>query len=93
MVAVLARDRDRAGQALSRQRRDDAAGGAVIGGHNRVDLVVVGGQELLHVLLRIGGQPAVGIGLADILDLAAVDGLLQHLHRAREQEIGVRIGA
>ncbi len=38
----------------------DAAGRAVVLGDDRVDLVVVGGQELLHVLLGVLGLPAVG---------------------------------
>ena len=58
----------------------------------RVNLVVVGGQELLHVALRVLRQPAVRVGFADILDLAGVDGGLQHFHLAGEQEVGVRVG-
>ena len=93
MVAVLAGNRHRASQALCRQSGDGATGGAVIRGDDRIDLVVVGGQELLHVLLRIGRQPAIGIGLANILDLASIDGFLQHFHLARKQEVGIRVSA
>src|SRR5271163_1718380 len=48
VVAVLARDWDRAGHALGGQRRDDAAGHAVVLGDDRVDLVVILGEDLLH---------------------------------------------
>ena len=91
VVAVLPRDRD-AVHALRRQRRHRAAGGAVVRGDDRVDVVVVRGQDLLHVALRVGGQPAVGIGLADDGDVARVDRLLQHLLLAAAQEVGVRVG-
>ena len=91
-VGILAGDRYGAGQTLGLQSRHGAAGGAVIRGDDRVDLVVVGSQDLFHVLLGVGGQPAVRIGLADILDLAGIDGFLEHFHLAREQEVGVRIG-
>ena len=73
LVAVLAGDRHGAGEALRIERRDDAGGHAVILGDDRIDLVVGRGQALLHVLLGIVRLPAVGEGLADILDLAGVD--------------------
>ena len=40
LVAVLAGDRDLAGEALGLERRDDAAGHAVVLGEHGVDLVV-----------------------------------------------------
>ncbi len=56
-------------------------------------LLLVGGQELLHVALRVGGQPAIGVGLADLLDLAGIDrGACSTSMLAREQEVGIRIG-
>ena len=72
-VAVLPRDRNVAGKPLRGERRHHAAGGAVVGGDHRVDVVVVGGQALLHVDLCILGQPAVGIELADDLDIALLN--------------------
>ncbi len=92
VVAVLARHRHRTGHALRRQCSDGAARRAVVRGHDRVDAVAVGGQELLHVALGVGRQPAVGIGLADVLDLAGLDRTTQHLELARMQEIGVGVG-
>ncbi len=50
------------------------------------------GQELLHVLLGVLRLPAVGIGFADVFDLARVDRLLQDFQLPGEEEIGVRIG-
>mgnify|MGYP003646884983 CR=1 FL=1 len=91
MVAVLARDRD-AVHALRGQRRDNATGGAVIGSDNRIDAIVGRGQNLLHVALRVGGQPAIGIGFAHDLDLAGVNRLLQHFLLTAAQEIRVRVG-
>ncbi len=93
MVGILARDRHGAIEALCGERGDGAACGAVIGGDNGIDLVVVGGQELLHVGLGVLGQPAIGIGLADIDDIAGIDRGLENFHGAGEQEVGVGIGA
>ena len=90
MVAVLTGHRD-ALHALRRQRRDNATGGAVIRGDDRIDVVVVGGQDLLHVALCVRGQPAIGIGLADDGDVAAVDRRLQDFLLTATQEVGVRI--
>ena len=55
-------------------------------------LVVVGGEDLLHVALGVRRQPAVGVLLADDRDVAAVDGGLQHFLLPAAQEVGVRIG-
>ncbi len=93
MVCILARYRHGAREALRLERGDSSAGGAVIRRHDRVDLVVVRGQELFGVALGVGREPAIGVGLADILDLAGVDRFLQHFHLAREEEIRVGIGA
>ncbi len=91
MIAVLAADRQ-AFHALRRQRRHDAAGGAVVRSDDSIDLVVIGGQDLLHVLLGILRQPAVGVLLADHFDIAALDRLIEHFELARMEKIGVGIG-
>src|SRR3984957_11987855 len=90
-VAVLTRDWDLTVHALRLEGRDDAGGHAVILGHDSVDLVVLLGQALLHVLLRIIGLPPVGERLANVLDLAGVHGRLQNFRNAAEQEGCVRI--
>ncbi|ENN88048.1 hypothetical protein RHSP_51307 [Rhizobium freirei PRF 81] len=92
LVGVLAGNRHGAGETLGVEGCDCAPGGAVVGGDDRVNLVVVGGQELLHVALRVLRQPAVGVSFADVLDLASIDGGLQHFHLAGEEEVGVRVG-
>ena len=51
VVAVLARTPERPSGPWRRQRRDHPAGHAVVRGDDRVDLVLVLGQDLLHVLL------------------------------------------
>ena len=61
-------------------------------GDHGIDVVVVGGQELLHVALGIGRYPAIGIGLANVIDGAAVERALEHIQLAGVQEVGVRIG-
>ncbi len=91
VVTVLARHRH-ALQAAGRQRCHHTAGHAVVGGHHRVDLVAVLGEDLLHVLLRGLGLPAVGVLLADDLDVALLDRGGQHFLLARAQEVGVRVG-
>ena len=75
-----------------RQRSDDAASHAVVGGHDRVDLVVVLGENLLHVLLRVLGLPAIGVFVTDDLDVALLDGIGKHFSLAFAQEVGVRVG-
>ena len=91
MVTVLARYRN-AIHALSRQSCHDTACGPVIRGHDRVDLVVLRGQDLFHIALGIGGQPSIGIGLANDLDITTVDCGLQDLLLTTTQEVGIRIG-
>src|SRR5580704_1785331 len=72
VVAILARHRNRTGHSLRSKRRNDAARHAVVLSDDRIDLVVVLGEDLLHVLLRVVRLPAVGVGHADVLDLAGV---------------------
>ena len=50
------------------------------------------GQDLLHVALCVGGQPAVGIGFGNDGDIARINRGLQHFLLAAAQEVGVRIG-
>ena len=50
------------------------------------------GEELLHLGLRLGGVPVVGVGLADDLDVAGVDGLADDVLVAPAQEVGVGVG-
>jgi hypothetical protein len=71
---------------LAGQRRDDAAGGAVVGRDDRVDLAADLGQDLLHVLLRDLGLPAVGVLVADDLDVAL-------LHRRVDDSCAPRAGS
>jgi hypothetical protein len=78
MSPFLPGDRD-ADQVLRLERRDPAARGAVVGGDHRVDLVAGPGQDLLHVVLRHLGPPALGVLLADDLDLPALDRGAEHL--------------
>src|SRR5664280_236095 len=93
-VAVLARDRNLAREALGRKRGHDAAGHAVVLGENSVNLVVVGRQDLLHLLLSVGRIPVVGVGLADDLDVGSrlPDVREPGLDHARAQEVGVGVG-
>ena len=91
MVAVLTGDRD-ALHPLRRQCGDDAARGAVIGGNDRVHRVVLSGQDLLHIALSVGGEPAVRIGLGHDGDVARVDGGLKHLLLTAAEEVRVRVG-
>ena len=72
--------------------RHDATGGAVIGSDDCIDLIIVGGQYLLHVGLSDLGLPAVRVLIADDFDVAAVDGRLQNLELTTMQEIGIGIG-
>src|SRR5690606_28251555 len=51
VVAILPRDRNRTGQALRLESGNGATGGAVIGGDDGIHVIVVLGQELLHVAL------------------------------------------
>src|SRR4029079_1174188 len=92
LVAVLARHRHLAGEALGLERRDDATGHAVVLGENVVDLVVVRGQDAFHVGLRDVGLPAVGVFLADDLDLPGLHGVADDLVVAAAQEAGVVVG-
>jgi hypothetical protein len=55
-------------------------------------LLSFSGQDLLHVALGVGRQPAVGVGLADDGDIARIDCRLQDFLLAATQEVGVRIG-
>src|SRR5579862_7641824 len=90
-VAVLTRYRHLAVEALRLERGNRARGHAVVLGNHSVDLIVLLGQALFHFLLGVVGLPAVGEGLADILDLARVHRWLQHFVDAAEQEGRVRV--
>src|SRR5256885_4197653 len=92
LVAVLAGHRHLAGESLRGEGRDDPAGHAVVLRQHRVDGVLVRGQELLHLRLSLGGVPVVGVGLADDLDGARLDGVTDHLLHAAPEEVGVRVG-
>ena len=76
MVAVLAGNRHGAGHALRRERGDGAAGGAVVGGTHCVDLVVILGEDLLHVFLGVGRQAIRRYTLRDIPGLSGINGAL-----------------
>ncbi len=89
MVTVLATDRNR--QALRFQSGDHATGHAVVLRQNRVNVVVVGGQDLFHVLLRIVRLPAVRERFAHDVDRARSDLVTDHFHHAFQQEAGVRV--
>ena len=77
---------------MCRQRGNRTTGCTVVGRNNRINLVVLRGQDLLHVALCVGWQPAVGIGFGNDGDVACVNRGLQHFLLAAPQEIGVRIG-
>src|SRR5664280_591963 len=95
-VAVLARDRNLAREALGRERGDDAAGHAIVLGEDGVNLVVVRRQDLLHLLLGVRGIPVVGVRLADDVDLAGRVRLADVgdtcLDQAAPKEVGVGVG-
>src|ERR1700722_9709724 len=91
VVAILARDRHGTGHPWRGERSDAPPGHTVVLSHHRIDLVVILGEDLLHVLLRVVRLPAIGVGLADVLDLAGLHRRLEHFLDAREQEVGVRI--
>jgi hypothetical protein len=93
LVAVLTGHGDLAGEALGLEGRDDAARHAVVLREHRVDVVVLGGQELLHLRLGDRGVPVVGVGLADDLDVARRDCLTDDLLVPVTQEVGVRVGS
>src|SRR5690606_3329707 len=59
MVCILARYRHGSREALRLERGDSSAGGTVVRRHDRVDLVVVRGQELFGVALGVGREPAI----------------------------------
>ena len=55
---VLAGYGNLAGQAPDLHGLEGAEGGAVVGGHDRVELALGGGQDVLHRLLGVGGDPS-----------------------------------
>ena len=63
--------------------------GSIIAFLNVPSFIVTLGGLLVWRIFRL---PAIGIGFADILDLAAVDGGLQHFLLAGEQEVRIRVG-
>src|SRR6267378_5847084 len=71
-LGVLAGDGDLAGEPLRRQGLDATAGGAVVRGEDRVDLVLVRGERLLAQLLRLGGLPVLDELVHHDLDVALV---------------------
>src|SRR3989338_9119699 len=89
-VAILTRNRN-TGHALRGQRRHNATSGAVVRGHKSVNTVVSFGQDLLHVLLGVGGLPVVGVGFGNDGDVACVNRGLQNLLLATAQEVCVRV--
>src|SRR5258706_8040158 len=70
LVAVLTGHRDLARKALCRERCDYAAGHTVVLREDRIDGVLVGREDLLHVRLGLRRVPVVRIDLADDLDIA-----------------------
>ena len=88
-VSVLAGDWHLARQFLRGQGLDRTAGGGVVGGDDGVDLVVVTGQGVFDNAQGFGGVPFLDPLLADDLDIAFVDGRLQHLHLTFAQHLGV----
>ena len=78
--------------AFGRQGCHHTTGHAVVGGHHRVYLAAIFGQDLLHVLLRYFRFPAVGELVADDLDVALLDGGVQHLLLTVAQELGIGVG-
>src|SRR4029079_14187413 len=93
--AVVAGDRDFAVETLGLEGGDDATGHAVVLGQDRVHLVLVGRQELLHLGLRQGGLPVIGVGLADDLDVAGGRGGVSRdtgLGHAGAEDVGIGVG-
>src|SRR4029079_17664803 len=76
-----------ADQPLRRERRDNATCCAIIGGNDRVNVVVIGSKDLLHVGLSDFGLPAVGVLLSNNLDLAGVDLGLEDLNLPAVDEV------
>ena len=91
-VGVLPGDRHLARQFLRGQGLDRTARGGVVGGDDGVDFVVVTGQGVFDDAQGFGGVPLLDPLLADDLDVALVDGWLQHLHLAFAQYLGVVVG-
>src|ERR1700704_5682688 len=67
LVAVLAGHRHLAGETLRGEGGDHATGHAVVLRENRIDLVLVLREDLLHLGLRKFRFPVVGVDLADDL--------------------------
>ncbi len=89
---VLPGDGYLARQPLGLQRLDGADRGSVVGGDDRVDLVVLRGKDVLHDLGGCRGIPVVHPLIGNDLDLAFVDEGLQDLHLAVADQIGVVVG-
>ncbi len=92
LVAVLTRHRDLAVETLGVERRNDAAGHAVVLRQHCLDVVVLGGQELLHLRLGDRRVPVVGVGLADDRDVARRHCVTDDLLHALAEEVGVGVG-
>ena len=94
LVAVLAGDRDLAGEALGLEGGDDAAGHPVVLGQDGVDLVVRCGEELLHGGLGDRGIPVVGVVLTDDRDRVAAlaFGRDAGVGVSLAEEVGVGVG-
>src|SRR5438552_8458522 len=92
LVAVLTGYRHLAGEALRGERSDHATGHAIVLRENRIDLVLVLREDLLHVGLRFRRVPVVGVGLADDLDVAGLHGGADDLLHTAPQEVGVSVG-
>lgn len=91
VIAILTGNRN-ALHALCGKGGHNATRRAVIRGDNGVNLVIGSSQELFHVALGDGWLPAIGIGFADNLDIAAIDCCLKDFKLAFMQDIGVRVG-
>ncbi len=90
MIAILARHRN-AVHALCCQSCNRTTRRTVIRRNNRIDIVVLRGQDLLHVALRIRGQPTIGIGFCDNFDVTRVNRRLKNFLLTTAKEVCVRV--
>ncbi|MNV29684.1 hypothetical protein D3C71_1209180 [compost metagenome] len=88
----MARNGDLAGQLLAGQRLDRAAGGAVVGRDDGLDIVAVGIERILDDRLGLGGLPFRCPLLADNGDVSLVGQRLQHVHLAFAKQARVVVG-
>jgi hypothetical protein len=88
---VLAGNGNDAGQTLGLHGLECAEGGAVVGSHNSVDIVVGGCENVLHNLQSIGVVPVFDPLVGHDLNLAGIHEGLDNFHLTISEQDGIII--